>query len=39
LLELAGQMCRLVDVHSNSPMDELESRMMFVTPGFLTALN
>jgi serine/threonine-protein kinase ATR len=39
LLELAGQMCRLVDVHSDSPMDELESRMMFVTPGCLTVLN
>ena len=39
LLELAGQMCRLVDVHSDSSMDELESRMMFVTPGCLTVLN
>jgi hypothetical protein len=39
LLELAGQMCRLVDAHSDSPMDELEPRMMFVAPGCLTALN
>lgn len=35
-LELAGQMCRLVNTHLDSTMEDLESRMMFVTPNSLT---
>ncbi len=35
LLELAAQVCRLVDADLNSQMDELESRIMFVQPQFV----
>ena len=35
LLDLAGQLCRLVGADPSNEIDDLESNIMFVSPGYV----